>query len=287
MATAASKSAPVDYVALGLLVVATSTIGPKRRVVPWDGWSEPSIIWGALVGPPGSNKSPAIDPLLAAVQAIERSLNLDWPDRQSRYQTAKQSAETLRTIWEQQVRDALKTDLTPPQMPAGAIDPKPPTKDTIWVGNITSEQMARKLAENHGLISFRDELSGLLGGFDKYGGAGGDRSFWLECYGGRPYRYDRVSLKEPLDIAFCAVSLLGGIQPDRLELDVDVGRRRRARSPRHLRLARRCAAEAAHRPRRRLEARLSAIPPLGHDLPSPGGRNACPRLRTVGTRRGR
>jgi hypothetical protein len=60
-------------------------------------------------------------------------------------------------------------------------------------------------------------MSGLLGNFDKYGGSGGDRSFWLETYGGRPYRYERVSLKEPIDIPFCAVSLLGGIQPDRLE----------------------------------------------------------------------
>jgi hypothetical protein len=102
-------------------------------------------------------------------------------------------------------------------MPIGAMEPKRPTRQSIWIGNITSEQVARKLAENFGLICFRDELSGLLGSFDKYGGAGGDRSFWLETYGGRPYRYERVSLREPVDIPFCAVSLLGGIQPDRLK----------------------------------------------------------------------
>jgi Protein of unknown function (DUF3987) len=56
----------------------------------------------------------------------------------------------------------------------------------------------------------------LLGGFDKYGGSGSDRAFWIEAYGGRPYRYDRVSLDAPIDIPFCAVSLIGTLQPDRL-----------------------------------------------------------------------
>ena len=62
-------------------------------------------------------------------------------------------------------------------------------------------------------MSFQD----FLGGFDKYGGSGSDRSFWIEAYGGRPYRYDRVGLKDgAIDIPFNAVSLIGGIQPDRL-----------------------------------------------------------------------
>ena len=68
-----------------------------------------------------------------------------------------------------------------------------------------------------GLLCFRDEIAGLLGAFDRYGGSGSDRAFWLETYGGRPYRYDRVALKgETIDIPFCSVSLLGGLQPDRL-----------------------------------------------------------------------
>ena len=96
--------------------------------------------------------------------------------------------------------------------------PKSPTKDRLWIVDSTTEKVARILGENPGgLICFRDELAGLLGAFDKYGGSGGDRSFWIEAYGGRPYRYDRVSLKDhPIDIPFCAVSLLGALQPDRL-----------------------------------------------------------------------
>jgi hypothetical protein len=56
---AASRSAPVDYVALDLLVVAAGVIGAKRRASPWPGWEEPSILWGVSVGEPSANKSPS------------------------------------------------------------------------------------------------------------------------------------------------------------------------------------------------------------------------------------
>src|SRR5262245_796927 len=42
----------VDYVALGLLGSTASLVGGSRRVTPAPGWSEPCILWTALVGPP-------------------------------------------------------------------------------------------------------------------------------------------------------------------------------------------------------------------------------------------
>ena len=94
------------------------------------------------------------------------------------------------------------------------------------------------LGENPGgLICFRDELAGLLGGFDKYGGSGSDRSFWIEAYGGRPYRYDRVSLKDdPIDIR--SVLCPCWAPPTRpSQHDVALWRRRRLGSTAPVRLA--------------------------------------------------
>jgi hypothetical protein len=214
---AASKSAPVSYVALGLLVAGAGCIGPKRRVSPWDGWDEPSILWGALVGEPSLVKSPAMDPLRDAVRAIERGINADWGTRQRNHETDKQTAEARRANWQQEVKKAVDGKKEPPTLPPEAVEPKSPTKTRLWIVDATTEKVARILGENPtGLICFRDELAGLLGGFDKYGGSGSDRAFWIEAYGGRPYRYDRVNLKEAIDIPFCAVSLLGALQPDRL-----------------------------------------------------------------------
>jgi hypothetical protein len=216
---AASKSAPVDYVALDLLVVAAGVIGAKRRVSPWPGWDEPSILWGVSVGEPSSNKSPAADPLRDAVRAVEAFANRDFAEINAEYETEKKKADAHRAEWENRLAAAVKAKQDIPPMPDTAAEPKRPSRHRLWAVDCTSEQLARLLGDSpSGLICFRDELAGLLGGFDRYGGSGSDRAFWLEAYGGRSYRYDRVGLKgESIDIPFCAVSLLGGVQPDRLD----------------------------------------------------------------------
>src|SRR5690348_6855144 len=58
---AESKSAPQDYVAGALLATAAGLIGNARRASPWEGWSEATVLWVALVGNPSSGKSPAAD----------------------------------------------------------------------------------------------------------------------------------------------------------------------------------------------------------------------------------
>jgi hypothetical protein len=158
-----------------------------------------------------------MDPLRDAVRGIEQSANADWATRQRQHETDKQAAQAHRAKWEQDLKQDVRSGKEPPPMPPRAVEPKRPTRTRLWIVDATTEKVARILGENPGgLICFRDELAGLLGGFDKYGGSGTDRSFWLEVYGGRPYRYDRVGLNEAVDIPFCAVSLLGALQPDRL-----------------------------------------------------------------------
>ena len=67
-------NASVDHVALSLLTVAASQIGHARRILPVPSWSEPCILWTALVGPPSSGKTPAMDTALHMVRALERRL---------------------------------------------------------------------------------------------------------------------------------------------------------------------------------------------------------------------
>ncbi|MCV6597153.1 MAG: YfjI family protein [Mangrovicoccus sp.] len=59
---AASKSAPVDYVALSLLAVAGACIGNTRWASPNPGWKETPVIWAMLVGDPSASKSPGLKP---------------------------------------------------------------------------------------------------------------------------------------------------------------------------------------------------------------------------------
>jgi len=71
-------------------------------------------------------------------------------------------------------------------------------------------------AHPKGLMFYRDQLAGFLGAFDKFGGGGSDRAFWAECYNGNFYAVDRVKHAQPIHIPHLAVSVVGGIQPDRL-----------------------------------------------------------------------
>ena len=176
-ATAESKCAPIDYVALGVLVTTAGVIGPKRRVSPWEGWDEPSILWGAGVGPPSVSKSPAFDPLREAVRTVERGLNADWDSKLSKFETDKSAADAHRAKWEQGVAAAVRSEGDVPVMPDEAAQPEKPTQRRLCVVNSAPEKLVRLLAENPGgLICYRDELTGLLGGFDKYGGSGADRA---------------------------------------------------------------------------------------------------------------
>jgi hypothetical protein len=60
----------------------------------------------------------------------------------------------------------------------------------------------------------RDELAGHLLGMNAYND--GARAFWIEAYGGRPYRVHRVKLNTPIAVPHLAVSWWGGTQPGRL-----------------------------------------------------------------------
>src|SRR5262249_53104841 len=82
--------------------------------------------------------------------------------------------------------------------------------------NVTTEKLARIMSDDPGgVVAWTDELAGLIGSFDRYGGGGMDRAFWLECYGGRPYRLDRVK-DGTIDVPCTAAAVLDSIQPDRL-----------------------------------------------------------------------
>jgi hypothetical protein len=211
-----AASAPIDYTALAVLSGVSGMIGGRRWVEPWPGWKEPCIIWGAIVGDPSVNKTPSTDAIRAAIMAAEEHKAADFPQRESEYETKLATAKAVRKVWERQVAKALEDGKEPPVMPEGAIEPKCPIRPRSWVTNATTEKLARILSENPGgVIAWTDELAGLIGAFDRYGGGGMDRAFWLECHGGRPYRLDRVK-DGTIDVPCTAAAVLGCIQPDRL-----------------------------------------------------------------------
>lgn len=216
--TAEATSSPPDYAAVALLVVAASLVGNARWVSPWGGWAEPSCLWAGLVGDPSSGKSPAMTPLLGAMHATEADLAVGHDETRREWLTAKERAACVRAAWESDVKAATKDGTPPPLMPSDAEAPDEPARPRLVMGDATGEALAATLAgQPKGFLMVRDELAGWLAGFDRYSGGGAERAFWLEAFGGRSFTIDRVKNGgKPVVIRHLAVSVLGGIQPDRL-----------------------------------------------------------------------
>lgn len=217
-AAAEGSGCPVDYVAAPLLTSAAALIGNSRTAEPWAGWKEPAINWSAVVGDPSSNKSPGADPVLEVIRRLEADLAADFDAIHREWMTAREAAKCAKEAWMKEVQDAVKAGTPPPVMPPSAVEPAEPVRSRIVASDATPEKLGELLAAHErGIMYYRDELAGWFGGFGRYsGGSGGDRAFWLEAYGGRPYVIDRVKHGTPITIPRLSVSVLGGVQPDRL-----------------------------------------------------------------------
>jgi hypothetical protein len=216
--SAHAKAAPVDYVAASLLCSAAALLGNSVRGVPWEGWSEATALWFGLVGIPSSGKSPALEVCADLLTRVEREISDGYQADIINYETALQSAAASKEKWKLETKEAVKMGRPVPAMPATALEPEQPIPPQIIVNDTTIEALAHILHGNpRGIVLIADEVSGWIGNLDRYGGVGGDRAFWLSSYGGRAHKVNRVKLGgKPLAIPFLNVSILGGIQPDKL-----------------------------------------------------------------------
>ena len=96
------------------------------------------------------------------------------------------------------------------------LTPRTTTRAALRRIDVTIERVATLLATAapKGLLITRDELAGWLYGMTAYNEAG--RQFWLEAFGGRPYRVERRKHPKPIDVSHLVVAVFGGTQPDRL-----------------------------------------------------------------------
>jgi hypothetical protein len=211
------KSAHVDYVALALLTTASAIVGNTRWAVPWEGWKEPPVLWGMLIGDPSAGKSPALDAVLDPVKEIDGELSREYQTERTDWDAKDEVARIVLSQWKGDAKTAISAGETPPEKPDEADVGKPPIRKRIRITDATTEKVAELLATTwRGLLLSRDELSGWLSSMDRYSG-GGDRPFWLEAHGGRSYTVDRKASPEPVIVEHMSVSILGGTQPDKLD----------------------------------------------------------------------
>jgi len=183
------------------LIHAGNVIQVKQRDPKWV---ERAVLWTALVGEPGSKKSPALAQAISPVAALDA----EWGQKYRR------ECATLADFADAKGARANGKPKTPPG----------PKRRRKIINDATTEAVAELLSENDGGLLFScDELAGFFGGMDAYrpnarGGAKGgskDRAFWLQAKDGRSYSVDRKT-SASIDVPRNAVSIVGGVQPERL-----------------------------------------------------------------------
>lgn len=194
-----------SFLGVPMLSVLAAAIGNTRLIQLKRGWTEPAIIWTAIVGDSGTLKSPALELILKPTRDLQRKALAEYIERINVYRDDLLRYERDLAAWK---RSKSGGD-DPPEKP------EEPIAERYWCDDQTTEALAVLLMNQpRGLLMARDELAGWLGGFDRYSKApGGDVARWLEMFGGRSMVVDRKSANgQTLYVPRAAVSVCGGVQ---------------------------------------------------------------------------
>lgn len=211
---------PPDFPAVAALVALSSLIGARAVIQPkeHDDWQVVPNLWGAIVGRPGVKKSPALNEALKPLNRLQAAAFELW-------QAAHEAWELdCKVVAMQDVANEKKAKALASKDPAAArqllapIDtPEEPIARRYIVNDATVEKLGELMQQNEwGVLSYRDELYGLLTGLDKQGQEGA-RAFYLQSYdGNQGYTFDRI-MRGTVHIPRVCLSMIGGIQPGKIQ----------------------------------------------------------------------
>lgn len=194
------------YLILPLLSALAASIGTTRRVRLKRGWTEPAIIWTAMIGESGSLKTPAFKLVMRALRDLQGALLRAHQRALHDYEKDLRDYERELQTWKRG-----KDVCDPPEKP------EPPQAERILVSDTTVEALAPILLANpRGVLLARDELAGWISSFDRYSGGKGaaDAAHWLSMHVGESLTVDRkTGHSRTIFVPRAAVSIAGGIQP--------------------------------------------------------------------------
>lgn len=213
---------PPDFPAVAAMVALSSLIGARAVIRPkeLDDWQVVPNLWGMVVGRPGVKKSPALSVAMQPLGRLQTAEDERIKPEREAWAVDRQLAELCASHAKRDAATSLKTGgYSDARSILGAIKlpPVEPTARRFVVNDATVEKLGELLAVNEwGTLAFRDELYGLLTSLDKQGQEG-SRAFYLTAYdGNQGYTFDRIG-RGTVHIPRVCLSMIGGIQPGRLQ----------------------------------------------------------------------
>ena len=185
---------PTDYIAAAILTAIAVGIGNTHLAQIKQGWLESPILYMALIGRPGANKS---HPLSFAMKPF---LDYDYQQNQV-FEKALAKYDELMSMSRKERADNGEEQF-----------PQEPVRKRFLISDVTPEGLSLIHAQNkRGLCLWADELSAWFKNFNRYNN-GSEEQFWLSVFSAKTTISDRKNAKSSIFIKRPYISVIGTIQ---------------------------------------------------------------------------
>lgn len=216
---------PPDFLATAAIVVTATVIGTACTIKPKcrDDWQVVPNLWGGAIGRPSVLlKSPAMKEALNPLARLEVDAKKVFDEAQLGHAADLEMHKAEREVFKDMMKKAAKSkdadDIANLKDRLSTLtSPDAPIWRRYKTNDATIERCNELMRDNpRGLLLFRDELTGLLSGWEKPGRES-DRAYFLEGWNGNHgHTDDRIGRGTTYAENVC-ISLYGGIQPSKLE----------------------------------------------------------------------
>lgn len=189
---------PLDFVAASMMFAAGVAVGNTHSVKVLGSWRESGMMYMAIVGQSGTNKSHPMTFAMAPLQEYDRE----------QYRIFKSAFKEFQQLSALSKKEREELGHSEP--------PSAPRFKKFIVSDITPEGVAFIHEQNpRGLCLCVDELKSWINNFNRYS-KGSEEQFWLSVFSGKPIIVDRRNVENSISVAKSFVSVIGTTQIDLL-----------------------------------------------------------------------
>ena len=212
-----------DMVAACLLTSLASMIGARVGVKPkkYSNWTIVPNMWGGIVAPPSSKKSPAFNAGTLPIERLIAEAREEHKEAIKKFNILSMAKDADMSALKSKLKDvskkgddSKKQEIIDEMIRLDEEADAAPVLRRYKTNDSSPEALSELEKYNpYGVLVLRDELTGWLASVDK---DPSERAFYLEGYNGdKPYEFDRILRGNGFIKNHC-LSILGGIQPDKL-----------------------------------------------------------------------
>jgi hypothetical protein len=207
-------------VACAMLATSAAAIDDSIQIQPKvldDSWLESARLNFLIAAPVGAAKTPAIKAATRPLTEIDAGWQKEDAQKIAEWEDDAKVREAARKHIAKEVQR--NGEYTPEAQNPLPAQQERPVKRRLVINDTTTEGVCRILKDNpRGVLLEVDEAMGWISSFDAYrnGSAGKDRAFWLQADNGGHYAKDRADEKASFLVPNLSVSIIGGIQPEKL-----------------------------------------------------------------------